>query len=96
MRNGTKFDYRSVVEEPEVSAEIQNYGKSVYRFDDAYAALVGHLASGRGIKGSVRTIDNVTYYMYAQKANKMAKTPRLSVIYKVTDTQVIICRLFVD
>jgi len=96
MRDGQKFDYKTVVEEPEVFEAILNHTKTIYRFDDAYRALVRRLASGKGIKGSVRTIDNVTYYMYAQKANKIAKTPRLSVIYRITDTQVIICKLFVN
>jgi hypothetical protein len=68
MKDGQEFGCKSVAEEPEVFAAIQNYSKTVYRFDDAYRALVRHLASGKGIKGSVRTIDNVTYYMYAQKA----------------------------
>jgi len=95
-RDGQKFDYKTVVEEPEVLEAILSYGKRFYRFDDAYRALVGRLASGKGIKGSVRTIDNVTYYMFAQKANKIAKTPRLSVIYRITDTQVILCKLYAD
>lgn len=96
MRDGKKFGYKNIVEEPEVSSAIQHYRKTIYRFDDAYRALSDYLAKGEGIKGWVRRIDNVTYYGFAQKGNKIAKTPRLSVIYKITDTEVILCKLYVD
>ncbi|AFM25824.1 hypothetical protein [Desulfomonile tiedjei] len=95
MRGGQGL--RTVVEEPEVLEAIIKYRKTIYRFDDAYEALVWHLAHhGKGIKGSVRIIDNVIYYMHVQKRNRLAGTPRLSAIYRRVGQEVIITQLYVD
>jgi hypothetical protein len=97
MRDGQEFGYKTVVEEPEVSEAIIKHSKTVHRLEEAYMALCDYLShDGQGIRGSVRIIDKVTYYMFVQEADRLAGTPRLTVIYKITDTQIVITKLYID
>lgn len=94
MIGGREFGGKTIVEEPEVLNAVVNYRKTVHRFDDAYNALTWYLShDGQGIKGSCWTIDRVTYYLYVQKGNKLAGTPRLSVIYTRSEHQINIVAL---
>lgn len=93
MRDGQAFGHKNVVEEPEVTKAIIKYRKTVWRFDDAYMALTDTLARGQGIKGECWKMGNVIYYLYTQRRDELAKTPRLSAVYTCSEREITLIAL---
>jgi hypothetical protein len=80
-----------LVEEQNVTEQIAKYQREVYRFDDAYHALTWYLThGGKGVRGFSSVEHGVEYFIYVQKANRTACTPRLRVVYTETESEIVI------
>ena len=94
MAKNRVFGGKTIVEEPEVLNAIAHYRKTVYRFEDAYDALIWYLShEGEGIRGECIILEGVAYYLYAQRADKLAGTPRLRVVFTSNNYQITIVEL---
>jgi hypothetical protein len=82
--------YRTIVEEADVTTALQAYRKKLTKFDEAWIALTWLLARKADDLGSYRVESGKLFRLYAQAGDFHAKTPRIVVLYSVSDTEVII------
>jgi hypothetical protein len=75
---------RTVIEEPEVTAEVQLLRQQFDRFDDAYNALNWSLARRADRLGEHSIHNGVEYRLYRQDRDQFAQTPALIVVYTYT------------
>ena len=81
--------YRSIVLEPAAQEAADSFSGSLHRFDEAWQALEWFLARKPGA-GHFKTIGTVTYYLYVQASDELAKTPDITVIYSFDEDQVVV------
>lgn len=80
---------REIVEESDVTIEVDKYTKKFDRFEEAYDALKWLLAhEGEAAAGKFEIIDDKKFYLYAQAADKVALTPKIVVLYMCDDKTV--------
>jgi hypothetical protein len=94
MAKNRVFGGKTIVEEPEVLNAIARYRKTIHRFQDAYDALIWNLShEGEGIRGECIRLGGEIHYLYVQKADKIAGTPRLRAVFTSNNYQVTIVQL---
>lgn len=79
---------RTVIEEKNVSADIQLFRQQFARFDDAYNALQWKLARKADTLGLHSHQNGVDYRLYRQGSDPVALTPSLVVVYWYTKDEV--------
>jgi hypothetical protein len=81
---------RTVIEEPDVTAQIQSLRQQFPRFEDAYNALTWSLSHRADRLGEHSIVRGVEYRLYRQDRDPVAQTPALIVVYTHTISEVTI------
>jgi hypothetical protein len=84
---------RTIIEENNVSTDIQIFRQQFPRFDDAYAALQWQLSRKADTLGLHSHYNGKDYRLYRQGADPVARTPSLVVVYWYTSDEVTITGL---
>jgi hypothetical protein len=84
---------RTIIGEPNVSADIESFRQQLPRFDEAYEALKWNLARRAESLGLRSHWKKTEYRLYRQDRDPIAMTPSLIVVYTYSIDQVIIVGL---
>jgi hypothetical protein len=82
--------FRSIIQEPGVSQNIDAARKNWPRLDDAWAGLEWLLARKASTLGLAREEGGVLYRAYKQGGDSLASTPDILILFTCTDDQVIV------
>ena len=81
---------RTVIEEPDVTTQIQVLRQQFPRFDDAYNALTWNLSHRADRLGQHSIVSGIEYRLYRQDRDPIAQTPALIVVYTCSISEVTI------
>lgn len=80
---------RSIVLQPGVDQVIDDYTASIPRFDEAYRGMEWLLARNP-MRGMTKSEGGIEWRVYVQEQDTIAKTPRIWVLFTVSENEVVI------